>query len=392
MLFMIPLSYNVRSLLVRKTTTVATALGIALVVFVLASSLMLAEGIKKTMVSAGSASTGLVIRKGSDTELSSGTEQKNVALVLAAPGVKKDGEGTPIGGGEIVIVAALDKLGTDGQVSNVQIRGVPGNVMKYRPNARIVDGRPAQPGTNEAVVGAGLRGRFRGLDIGQSFDLRKNRPLNIVGVYEAGGSSFESEVWADIDTLRNAYGREGLVSSITAQLESPSKFDAFRGAVENDKQIGLEAQRENAYYEKQSEGTSIFITALGTLVAVFFSIGAMIGAMITMYAAVSQRSREIGTLRALGFSKFAVLFSFLFEAFLLAVVGGLVGAVASIGMSFVKFSMMNFTTWQEISFNFEATPGILGSAILFGGLMGVVGGFFPAVRAAQTNPISAMRA
>lgn len=388
---MIPVQYNVRSLFVRKTTTLATALGIALVVFVLASSLMLAEGIRKTMVTAGDSSNGLVIRKGSDTELSSAFDSKNVNLVLSAPGVKKGADGQPLGMGELVVVIALDKLGTDGKVSNVQVRGVSDNVMKVRPEVRILEGRPAQPGTDEAVIGRSLRGRFQGLELGQSFNLRKNRPVKVVGVFDAGGSAFESEVWADIDTLRTAYGREGLVSSITVNLDSPSKFDAFDATVENDKQLGLEAQRENAYYEKQSEGTSIFVTALGIVIAVFFSIGAMIGAMITMYAAVSQRTREVGTLRALGFSRGAVLFSFLLEAFLLAFVGGLIGAVASIGMSLVEFSMMNFATWQEISFSFDPTPKILLTAVVFGGVMGILGGFFPALAAARTNPIEAMR-
>ncbi len=389
---MIPIQYNVRSLAVRKTTTLATAFGIALVVFVLASSLMLASGIKKTMATSGSPSNGFVIRKGSDTELSSSVETKHVNLVLAAPGVKKDDQGAPLGAGEVIVVVALDKTGTEGQVSNVQVRGVTDRVMKVRPQVRISKGRPAQPGTDEALIGKNLEGRFRGLEVGQKFDLKKNRPLTVVGVFEANGSSFESEVWADIETVRTSFGREGLASSITVQLDSPSKFDAFAAMVENDKQLGLEAQRENAYYEKQSEGTSLFVTALGIVVAIFFSFGAMIGAMITMYAAVSQRAREIGTLQALGFSRASILGSFLLEAVLLALAGGVVGATAAVGMSFVKFSMMNFATWQEVSFQFDPTPKILLTAVLFGGLMGVLGGFFPALRAARTSPLEAMRA
>lgn len=388
---LIPLAYNVRSLFVRKTTTFATAGGIALVVFVLSSSLMLAQGIRRTMVSAGAPDKGLVLRKGSDAELSSSIETKYKGLILAAPGVKRDATGAPVGAGELVVVIAMNKVDGDGQFSNVQVRGIEPASLALRPEVRMVDGRPPQPGTDEAIVGVGMLGRFEGLRVGSDFEIKKNRRIKVVGSFEAGGSSFESEVWTDIDTVRSSFGREGLYSSVTVQLESPSKFDGFRATVENDKQLGLESFRENAYYEKQSEGTSIFISALGITVAVFFSIGAMIGAMITMYGAVSQRVKEIGTLQALGFSRFSVLLSFLFESTLLALIGGALGAAASLLMSLVSFSMMNFATWQEVTFSFAPTPGILLGSAVAGGVMGILGGFFPAVRAARTSPIEAMR-
>lgn len=389
---MIPVSYNARSLLVRKTTTVATALGIALVVFVLATALMLSAGIKRTMGSSGKPDHAIVLRQGSDAELASGLETKTVGLVLSAPGVKKDNSGKPLGVGEVVVVIAVNKLGNEGHVSNVQVRGVPDGVMKVRPEVRIVEGRPARPGTDEVIVGSGVRGRYKGIDLGSQFELKKNRPVTVVGVFEAGGSSFESEIWADLDTLRTSFGREGYVSSISVELQNPAQFDAFRAGVENDKQLGLEAMRESAYYEKQSEGTYIFIMALGIVIALFFSIGAMIGASITMYAAVSQRKREIGTLQALGFSRLSILVSFLLESCMLALSGGALGAVAASLMSQVKFSMMNFATWQEITFSFDPEPSILVLAILVGGIMGIIGGFFPAIQAARTSPIEAMRA
>jgi putative ABC transport system permease protein len=263
--------------------------------------------------------------------------------------------------------------------------------MKVRPEVRIIEGRPAQPGTDEVIIGQSIRGRFKGMELGSSFELKKNRPVKVVGVFSAGGSSLESEVWSDVDTLRTSFGREGVVSSVTARLESPTQFDVFEAAIENDKQLGLDAQRETAYYEKQSEGTSIFITAIGAVIAVFFSIGAMIGAAITMYAAVAQRQREIGTLQALGFSRISVLGSFLLESVMLAGAGGVVGVVAALAMSQVKFSMMNFATWQEISFSFDPNPVILGGSLIFGGAMGVLGGFLPALRAARTSPLKAMR-
>jgi putative ABC transport system permease protein len=386
---MIPLRYNVRSLAVRKTTTLATGFGIALVVWVLASALMLSAGIKKTLGISGKPDTAIVMRQGSDAELGSLIEEPNVNVILAAPGVKRD-SGKPSGVGEVVVVGAMEKIGATG-VSNVQIRGVTDDAMKFRPEVKVVSGRPPNAGSDEVMIGARLQGRFKGLDLGQSFDIKKNRPVTVVGVFESGGSSYESEVWVDRDILRAAYGRQGHVSSVRVQLESQAAFDVFRAAVEEDKRLGLAAMRESDYYEKQSEGTSKFMGAMGTLIAVFFSIGAMIGAMITMYAAVANRQREIGTLRALGFSSGSVLFSFLLEAVILALAGGAVGAVASLAMGYVHFSMLNMASWSEISFSFQPTPGILAFALGFAGLMGLVGGFFPAMRAASVSPVSAMR-
>lgn len=387
---MIPLQYNVRSLAVRKTTTVATALGIGLVVFVLSSSMMLAAGIKKTLGVSGRPDTAIVLRKGSDAELGSTIDAAEVNRILGAPGVLRDARDKPVGAGEVVVVGAMEKLGANG-VTNVQLRGVTDAVKDLRPEMRIVEGRPARPGSDEVLVGKRIKGRFKGVDLGQSFDLRKNRPAQVVGVFEAGGSSYESEIWVDLDALRAAYAREGGVSSVRVRLASAASFDTFKAAMEGDKAYGYLTLRESDYFEKQSEGTSLFINAMGTLVSVFFAIGAMIGAMITMYAAVANRQREIGTLRALGFSRTSILVSFLLESVLLALLGGAVGAGASLAMGLVKFSMLNFASWSEIVFAFEPTPRIILTALAFAGTMGLFGGFFPAVRAARVSPIMAMR-
>jgi putative ABC transport system permease protein len=388
---LIPITYSVRSLFVRKTTTIATALGIGLVVFVLATALMLSRGIKETLVSSGQSDRAIVLRQGADNELSSGFDTTTVGIILAAPGVKKEGS-APLGAGEVVVVITAEKFGVKDQISNVQVRGVTATSVALRKELKVIEGRPPTPGTDEAMIGKGLDGRFAGMKLGQQVELKKNRSVNVVGVFEAGGSAFESEVWVDVDTLRSTFGREGLVCSVLVQLESPAKFDAFAAAVEHDKQLGMEVFREDRYYEKQSEGTSIFITALGIIIAVFFSMGAMIGATITMYAAVSQRSREIGTLQALGFSRTAVLLAFMLEAVVLALGGACLGALASLAMSGVTFSMMNFATWQEITFSFRPSLGILLGSVATGAFMGLLGGFFPAVRAARTAPIQAMRA
>jgi putative ABC transport system permease protein len=240
-------------------------------------------------------------------------------------------------------------------------------------------------------VGERIRGRIRGLDLEQTFELKKNRPAKVVGIFEADGSSYESEVWVDRELLRQAYNRQGMFSSVRVRLDSPTKFDAFRAGVENDKRLGLEALRETTFYEKQSEGTATFITVLGDIVAIFFAAGAMIGATITMYAAVANRQREIGTLRALGFSRSSVLTSFLIEAVLLAIVGGVVGMAAAMAMGFVHFSMVNFASWSEIVFSFDPTPRVLATALVFACGMGLLGGLLPAIRAARTSPLQAIR-
>jgi putative ABC transport system permease protein len=386
---MIPLRYNVRSLAVRKATTFATASGIALVVFVLASSMMLTAGIHKTLRSSGHADQAIVMRMGSDAELGSVIEQSSVPLVFAAPGVKA-GEHGPQGAAEIVVVAAMEKLGAEG-VTNVTIRGVGDDVLSFRPEVHLVAGRPARPGTDEAIVGARIRGRIKDVDLDKTFDIKKNRPVKVVGVFEADGSAYESEVWVDRELLRQAYGRQGIVSSVRVRLDSASKFDAFRAGIENDKALGLQALRETVFYERQSEGVAAFVGGIGSVVSFFFALGAMIGAAITMYAAVSNRQREIGTLRALGFSQASILVSFLLEAVILAVVGGVVGALASQAMGFVRFSMVNMASWSEVVFSFDPNAQVMIVALTFAGVMGLLGGLFPAIRAARTSPLKAIR-
>lgn len=386
---MIPLRYNIRSLFVRKTTTIATALGVGLGVFVLGTALMLSAGIKKTLATAGSDDVAIVLRKGSDAELGSGVDDPQIALIKGAPGVARDDKGNEIGIGEVVVVTASEKVGAPG-MSNLAVRGIASNGFAFRRNAKIIAGREAKPGTDEAVIGKQVRGRFKGVDLDQSFEIKKNRSLKVVGVFEDGGSSSESEVWADVDTVKSSFGRTG-VSSVRVRLESPSKFDAFKATIEGDKRLGLQAQRESEYFEKLSEGTSMFMGALGGLVAVFVSVGAMIGAMITMYGAVANRTREIGILRALGFGRSTILFSFLLESVMIALIGGGIGVAGCFAMSALHISMINFANWSEVVFSFDPTPKVLMVAFSFAVGMGLVGGFLPAIRAARTSAITAMR-
>ena len=385
---MIPLSYNLRNLAARKSTTFAAAFGLALVVFVFSAVQMLGNGIVKTLGRSADADSAIVMRKGATNELESFVDDPNVNLVLNDQAVSS-GSG-PRGVAEVNGVVLLDKLGTSG-ISNVQIRGIGPGSVEFRRGIKLVAGRVPSPGSDEAMVGKAIRGRFKGVDIEQSFELTKNRPIKVVGVFEDGGSSNESEIWTDMDNVRTAFKREGFVSAIRARVE-PAKFDAFKTSVESNRQLNLQVLKESEYYEKQSEGVSLFIVAMGTIIAVFFSVGAMLGAMITMHAAVANRQREIGTLRALGFRRRTILLSFLVESIMLALLGGVIGGVCSLAMGLVKFSTVNWASFSEVVFSFEPTPGILIGAMVFATIMGILGGFFPAVRAARVSAVDAMRA
>lgn len=387
---MIPLKYNLRSLTVRKTSSLLSVIGVALVVFVLAAALMLSAGIRKTLASSGRDDVAIVIRKGSEAELSSSLEDPLVGLIASQPGVARH-ENRAVGIGESVLVISLEKVGTPG-LTNIQVRGVSPESKLLGRQITMVKGREARPGSDEVVIGKRLEGRFRGMTLGSTFEFRSNRPATVVGVFSAGGSSHESEIFVDHDTLRAAFGRAGNVSSVRVKLESPAAFDGFRAAVENDKRLGLEALTERKYYERLSEGTSLFVSVLGSVIAIFCSLGAMIGAMITMYGAVSNRRREIGTLRALGFPRRQVLLSFLIESLVLAALGGGFGCVGALLVGSVEISMMNFASFSEIVFRLDPTPEALVTALIAAGVMGLIGGLLPAIRAARIPVLDAMRA
>jgi len=385
---MVPLRYNLRSLLVRKITSAATAIGIALVVFVFAAALMLSAGVDAALATSGRDDIALIMRDGSDAELSSrvGTE------VL---GMLRERTEVATGGGEAVIgemVSIVTAKRTDGSgVSNVTLRGTPEAGIAFRPEVKLVSGRLPAPGTSDVIVGKAIAGRFANLGMGQTYELRRNRPVTVVGVFSAAGSSYESEVWGDLDVLRTSLGRDALVSSARVRLASAAQFTSFRASLEADKRLGVKVQRESDYYKSQSQATGGFLSGMGIAIAVMFSIAAMIGAAITMNGAVAHRTREIGTLRALGFSKLAILVSFVFEAIVLSLVGGAIGLVFVMLLSLVSFPVMNFQTFSEIVIGFKATPGVIIAALVFSAFMGLVGGLVPAIRAALVSPVEAMR-
>jgi putative ABC transport system permease protein len=387
---MVPLSYNLRNLTVRKATTIATATGLAIVVFIFSSVLMLSNSVERTLGRAADPSIALVMRKGADTESASGIEEPNTGIVLSSPGIAKNDDGTPMGIAEAVVLVLLEKIGVEG-LANVQVRGVPDHALAFHSQVRIVDGRPARAGTDEVIIGQAIRGRFKGLELGQSFELGKNRVAKIVGVFSADGSAYESEIWGDIHTVQAAFGREALVSSIRVRLESPSSFDAFRASVLQNRQLELDVIREVDYFDQQANGTRALIQSLGTLMAVLFGLGAIIGAVITMHSSVDNRRREIGTLRALGFPKLQILISFLIESIILALFGGAIGVLASMSMSFLTFSTVNIGSWSEVVFTFEPTPSIIVSSLLAAIILGFIGGFFPALKAARMSPLQAIQ-
>lgn len=385
------LKYNLLSLWVRRTTTLATAGGIALVVFVLGASQMLSTGIRQTISSSGSADQAIVMDHEARTEEGSRMNQAAVGLVAAAPGVKRNGAGQVMVTEESVAHLMLQSLVDADRISTLQVRGVGANVFELRPEARIIEGRPIQPGTDEALVGKAVLGRYPGLRIGEQVEFSSSTKPTVVGVFESAGSAYESEIWADFETVRRAFAFLTDVSSVTAQLDSPSVLDGFRAPLVADKQNGLSVASESAYYERVSQGLPDVIDVLGIVETLVFSIGAVLGAMITMHASVSQRSREIGVLRALGFSRRRILLAFLVESAALGFAGALIGAAICLLTPLLDFRCVNFATGQELAFRFVPNFTNLGLAILVGTVVGALGGIVPAIRAARVSPVQAMR-
>jgi putative ABC transport system permease protein len=387
----LPLRYSVQSLWARRRTTLATALGIALVVFVLASSLMLAFGVRRRLMESGSSDTALVLQKDVWGEGGSRIRQGVYGLATAAPGVRSTGAG-PLAAAEIVTYTMLEHVRDPLRWGMIQVRGVVPASFALRPALRVVRGRLASPGADEAIVGAGLAERFHGLRLGQSIELKRDRKLVIVGVFEAAHSAFESEVWANFDSVQQSIGFQSFVSSITVRLDNPDAFDRFAAGIQATQQESLEVVRERAYYDRVSNDQAAIIRGLGGIVTVVFALGALLGAVITMHGAVSQRRREVAVLRALGFTPAAVLVTFVIESGLLALAGALLGVGLSLLTPLFDFSTENFGTHAEMTFHFVPSPPILLVSLVLGLAVGLIGGFFPAVAAARVRPLPALRA
>ena len=385
----IPFSYILRNLWTRRLTTALTAGGMALVVFVFAAVLMLDAGLRRTLVSTGSDGNAILLRQSSQTEIQSAVYRDQASLIETLPEVARSGSGDPLVSKETVVLISLSKRGTD-KPSNIVVRGLPQGGIAMRPQVKIVDGRAFRPGSSEIVVGHGIAREFDGVEIGQRARFA-GREWTVVGTFDAGNSGFDSEVWGDVDQMMQAF-RRGAYSSMIVRLRDPSDFAAFAHDVGTDQRLTLDVKREPEFYAEQSRSLSQFITYLGVTLSVIFSVGAMIGAMITMYAAVSNRTGEIGTLRALGFRRTSILLAFLAESILLALVGGATGVVLASFLQAFTVTTLNFQSFSQLAFGFDLTPRIVVTALLFSAVMGFVGGFLPSLRASRLEIVDALRA
>ena len=385
----IPFSYNLKNLLTRRLTTILTIGGMALVVFVFASVLMLAEGLRKTLVETGSPDNVVVIRKGSDSEIQSGVERLQASTIETQPEVATDDNGRPLVAKEVVVVIVLPKRGTD-KGSNVIIRGVSASSMLLRPQVKIVEGRLPKPGSADIMAGISIAKRFKGGGIGETLRFGM-RDWTVVGIFDAGNTAFSSEVWGDVDQLMPAFRRQAY-SSVIFKLRNPAEFEGLKKRIESDPRLTVEVMRETRFYEKQSEMMAKFLRILGISLTIIFSLGAVIGAMITMYAAVANRVNEIGTLRALGFRRKSILWAFLLESLLLGFFGGAFGLFFSSFLQLFTISTMNFQTFSELAFSFTLSLPIAAQAMGFALIMGFAGGLLPAIRAARMNIVDALRA
>ena len=385
----IPLVYNVRSVKARWTSTIVAVVGIAGTVGVFVAMLSLARGFKATLVSSGSPDNALITRAGATSEMTSGVSLDAVKIIQDAPGIARGADG-PLLTPEAVLMAPIP-LRSTGTDANVELRGVAPNVFAIRGNVKITEGRMFRPGLSELVVGKNARATYSGLTLGSTIALGSAR-WQVVGTFDAGGSAFDSEVWGDAHLLNGAYKRPDTLSqSVTVHLTSPAALQQLRDTLTADPRLNVDVTREIDYYAKQSTRMTQLITILGGFVALIMAIGAVFGALNTMYSAVAERGREIATMRALGFNSGNVILSFLVEALLISFVGGLLGCLAVLPLNGLTTSTMNFQTFSNLAFAFKITFDLLWMGVLFALVMGVLGGMPPAIRAASRPVASALR-
>ncbi|MDZ7652153.1 MAG: ABC transporter permease [Burkholderiaceae bacterium] len=385
----VPLAYVARNLWVRRLTTVLTAGGMALVVFVFAAVLMLAAGLRATLVASGAPDNVIFIGKGAQTEVQSAVSRDQAALIESLPQIARGTDGQARVSREVVVLNSLIKRAT-GTRSNVPIRGVSAPGWELRPQVKLVAGRPFRPGSTEIVVGASVARQFAGVEIGRTLTFAQRQWL-VVGLFDAGNTAFDSEIWGDAEQMMQAFRRLNF-SSVLAQVSAPDQFAALERAVEAEPRFTTELRTERQFYEDQSKALATFITFLGVFLSVIFSLGAIIGASITMYASVATRTGEIGTLRALGFPRRSILLAFLLESLLLALVGGAVGLGAASFLQAITISTTNFASFSELAFSFSLTPAIVINSVVFALVMGFIGGFMPAIKAARMQIVDALRA
>lgn len=385
----IPFSYVARNLWVRRVTTSLTAGGMALVIFVFTVVLMMSEGIRATLVATGQPDNVLVLRKGAGAEINSGISRDQAAIISSLPGIATNRDGELLISKEPVVLNNLPKR-SNGKPSNVTLRGTSTLGLELRPQVKMIEGRMFRPGTSEIIAGRSISQGFRGTSLGETLRFAQ-RDWVVVGIFDSGKTGFDSEIWGDSEQMMAAF-RRNAYSTIVFRLNDLTASDNLQAAIKNDPRLQIEAKPEIQFYAEQSEALATFIRILGLSLSVIFSIGAIVGAMITMFAAVAQRVGEIGALRALGFRRSAVLVAFLSESLLLSLVGGVIGLFAASWMQTVDISTTNFQTFSELAFQFKLTGEIILQTIMFSLIMGFIGGFIPAWRASRMKIVDCLRA
>lgn len=384
----IPFAYSFRNLCTRRFTTFLTASGMALVVFVFASILMLSAGLEKTLIETGSDDNVIITRRSANSEVQSGVERSQASIIESIPEISANNLGAPLLAKELVVLISLPKRGSN-KPANVIIRGIHEVSLNLRPQIKLVEGRMPRPGSSEIAAGNSIAKRFKGGGIGETLRFGM-RDWTVVGVFDAGATGFSSEIWGDATQLMQAF-RRPVYSSLTFRLRNAGDFQTVKARLDADPRLTVDVRRETRYYKDQSEVMAKFLRILGTSLTVIFSVGAVIGAMITMYAAVANRVVEIGTLRALGFRSFSILAAFMMEALLLGLIGGISGLFFASFMQLITISTMNWQTFSELAFSFTLTADILVKALVFSLAMGFIGGVIPAVRASRLKIVDALR-
>jgi putative ABC transport system permease protein len=386
----IPVSYNLRSVVARWKTAIVSVLGIAGTVGVFVAMLAMARGFQATLIASGSASNAIIRRAGATSEMDSGLSLDQARVIADAPQVARNDDGKPLVSSEVVVIAAFQLI-TSGTDANTQVRGMTPLVLEVRPSVKIIEGRFFRPGLAELVVGSNAVRTYRGLELGSTVNFG-GQDWTVVGVFDAGGSAFDSEIWCDHTLLSQTFDRPtNVFSSVTVRLKSPTEFDAFKDVLTSDPRLTVQADRETTYYERQSQMVSTLIRVLGFLVAFVMAIGAVFGALNTMYSAVAARAREIATMRALGFSGGSIIVSFMFESLLISLTGGILGCIAVLPLNGFTAGTMNWQTFSHLAFAFRVSPSLLMVGMVFALFMGLVGGVFPAIRAARLKVAHALR-
>jgi putative ABC transport system permease protein len=386
----IPLKYNLRNLVVRKVSTLMTVGTIALVVGVFIAIMSLANGLNVALVSTGAPENIIVIRKNSQTEVNSQVTRDAFQLIQTLPGVARDAQGKASASGETVVLVNLPRRDT-GEATNVTVRGVSDAGFAMRPQIKLIEGRMFRPGIGEAIVSRKIAERFAGTGIGDTLRLGK-RDWTVVGLFEAGGSAFDSEIWTEVNDVGDAFDRVNY-SSVMVRAESVATREALANRITAEQRLKLEAKPETVYYEEQTSAGAP-IRGLGIFVAIVMGFGACfggIGGMNTMYAAVAVRTREIGTLRALGFSKGSIMTSFVIESIIIALIGGALGCLLALPVNGIATGTMNFRTFSELAFSFQITPDLVLTAMIFAGILGLLGGLLPSRFAARMPITKALR-